>query len=169
MTFQTILTAKVRILVHNTNFCPFIQTRSPGGILSPVFPSPYMQNPTPSIKPCVYAYVCDVTYSVSISSYLSSSIPPSLSFLSSYLIYLLPLPHSLFQSFLQTAIWIIFEKNLFLSYVLSLSLHSTLPGIPCPNFSRKKPLLDPLIYILWQPSLWNLPWNTPGTVKYYFL
>lgn len=37
MTFQNILTAKVRILVHNTNFCPFIQTRSPGGILSPVF------------------------------------------------------------------------------------------------------------------------------------
>lgn len=35
MTFQIILTAKVRILVYNTNFCPFIQTRSPTGILFP--------------------------------------------------------------------------------------------------------------------------------------
>lgn len=35
MTFQNILTAKVRILVHNTNFCPFVQSRSPGGILFP--------------------------------------------------------------------------------------------------------------------------------------
>ena len=108
-----------------------------------------MQNPTSSIKPCVYVYVCDIIYSVSISSNLSSLIPPSLSFLSSYLIYLLSLPHSLFQSFLQTAIWIIFEKNHSLSFVLSLSLHSILPGIPCPNFNRKKPLLNLLIYILY--------------------
>lgn len=35
MIFLYILTAKARISMHNTNFCPFIQTRSPRGILFP--------------------------------------------------------------------------------------------------------------------------------------